>query len=72
MRCARCGRTLLRSGVAVQVGGVNAPIVIAGPRCAELMRYGDGGRPRRARLFTSHPIRQRTTGQADMFEVAAC
>lgn len=67
MRCARCRRVLLLPGVPVELGGGR---VIAGPRCAELLIYGELGRSRRRRVI---PLlrRRRADGQADLFEMAA-
>lgn len=68
MRCARCGRMLLRPGVEVPIANGR---VIAGPRCAELMTYGELGRPQRARIVSTAPRRRRATGQGDLFGAMA-
>ncbi len=68
MHCARCGRMLLRPGVEATMDGAK---VIAGPRCAEKLRYGDAGKPREPRLFDYRaPRRRRETGQRDLFAEA--
>lgn len=68
MRCARCGRMLLRPGVEVPVAGGGK--LIAGPRCAELLVYGELGRPRRGRVIV--PVRRpRATPQLPLFGTVA-
>jgi hypothetical protein len=63
MRCARCGRMLFRPGVEVAITGGK---VVAGPKCAELLQFGELGRPRRTRVMP--PLRRRSSvGQGDLF-----
>lgn len=58
---------LLRPGVQVAIAGGS---VTAGPRCAELLQFGELGRPRRTRVMP--PARRpRATPQIPLFEASA-
>jgi hypothetical protein len=58
---------LFRPGVEVAIAGAK---VVAGPKCAELLQFGELGRPNRRTATGRMARRARATPQIPLFEVA--